>query len=424
MSNITFYVPEIKNAGAYVDDRGHYAGGYGWRGDRSLSNIKKIIVHHTVTNPSGNARKDVDYVYQIHHGSRGWGGIGYHFLITSEEKNGFAIVHEVGDIGSIRAHAINAKGLFGLPKDAGNVYFLGISIVGRFDQGAMPTQAQLRSLHYLIKELVEKEDARLPNLKSWSDVIGHKDVDYTACPGDWTKMKPLIQNFKEPSPDPVYIVKEGDKQLYKGTDQAKATDVYNKATTPGTTVKMTKDGKEVKSKTIPAIKYEIRFEEHNGETGTILWTGTNEANAKKTFETATGDGAKAGIYRLMKDDKEVEKREVFVEPVNVVQYAVELNGELKSVTAGETEEQAKSRYANLKKDAQKGLHGENALVTLISANQTVDKYGNSKQWMDLIDYYSKSYDDTIKKVEANYDEVMSNPLVKLALSISKLLKKK
>lgn len=207
MSNFPFYEPKLKDAGAFHDLRGRHGGGYGWRGSRPSNEIRKITVHHTVTNPRNNMLREVDEVAQIHKNHNGWGGIGYHFIISTEVVNGYAKVAYVGDVLSVRAHAINSKGLFGLTQNAGNYWFLGISIIGRFDQGAMPSSAQLKSLKLLISELLYQEDHRLPSLRSWDDVIGHKTTDYTACPGDWDRMKPLIMNTdvnngSTPKPDP------------------------------------------------------------------------------------------------------------------------------------------------------------------------------------------------------------------------------
>jgi hypothetical protein len=194
MSNFPFYEPTLQNAGAFHDLRSRHAGGFGWRGDRPSNQIKKIVVHHTVTNPKGNMLREVDEVAQIHLNSNGWGGIGYHIIISTETINGFAKVAYVGDVLSVRAHAVNSKGVLGFTQNAGNYWFLGISIIGRFDQGVMPSIEQLRSLKLVIEELLYHEDARLPSLANWNDVIAHKDVDYTACPGDWNRMKPLIMN--------------------------------------------------------------------------------------------------------------------------------------------------------------------------------------------------------------------------------------
>lgn len=208
MSNTAFNVPVLLNNGAWIDLRGRHKGGYGWRGDRALSNIKRVILHHTVTDRRGNALADIDYLKKLHIDVNGWGGIGYHIVITSEEVNGFAKVAYVGDIGSIRAHAVNSKGAYGITKNQGNVYSVGISIIGQL-QLYDPTEAQLRSLYEVCKELIFNENGRLTGLPDdYSRSIGwHRDMDSTVCPvkvdllwnrivNDWRPQTPEIPEWK------------------------------------------------------------------------------------------------------------------------------------------------------------------------------------------------------------------------------------
>jgi len=224
MSKTDFYAPLLLEKGAWLDWRGIYSGGYGWRGDRPLTSISKIVIHHTVTEPSKNAKTDVDLIEKIHVNGNGWGGIGYHFLITSEEVNGYAKVAYVGDIGSIRAHAPDSKGTF-CPKGTGNYYFLGISIVGKLHEVA-PTEAQKRSLNELCKELIYEEDTRLPLIRTWADVVGHWDVDPTACPGnkwDYTQIKNFTIKTIPVIEDPIMIA-EQQKQIEEMQSQLQAKD--------------------------------------------------------------------------------------------------------------------------------------------------------------------------------------------------------
>lgn len=203
MSNITFVVPKLTENKAWLDYRGQYPGGHGWRYDRALSTIKYAANHHSVTNPSFNAKKDVDSLWSIHKGN-GWGGIGYNFVITSEEVNGkdglrYAKVAYVGDIGSVRAHTPNVKGAFKLRSGYGNEDIVAACMIGMLHQ-KNPTEAQIRSAYWLYRELITQEGSRLPNLKgSISEKLkGHKDFDPTACPGDWAWQKDKIVKYKDP----------------------------------------------------------------------------------------------------------------------------------------------------------------------------------------------------------------------------------
>jgi len=214
-----FWVPKLKDAGAWVENRVAGNGGADWRGYRNLKTVSKIAIHHTVTNPLKNLSKEMSVVWNIHKNNR-WGGIGYNFLIGTEESKGYAKVAMIGDIASIRAHTPNNKGTGGIKAQYGNYYIIGISLVGLLHLN-MPTNAQLRSAHELCKELIYSENTRLPALKSWNDVWSHKNFDATACSGMWDKQKPLIikpPNAKsEPKPDPV--VNECEEQVKDLTDK-------------------------------------------------------------------------------------------------------------------------------------------------------------------------------------------------------------
>lgn len=151
--------------------------------------------------------KEVAVIWNIHKNRWGSGaGIGYNFIISSEEVNGYAKVMMIGDIASIRAHTPNLKGAYGVKARYGNTYIIGISMIGMLHK-YMPTDAQLRSAHELTKELIYNENVRLPKLKNWDDLRCHKDFDSTACPGMWDKYRHLITN------PPKLVDKE--EEMYK-----------------------------------------------------------------------------------------------------------------------------------------------------------------------------------------------------------------
>lgn len=203
MSNIAFYTPRLKDNGAWLDYRSQYPGGYGWRYDRALTKIKYAANHHSVTQPSGNAKKDVDQLWAIHKGN-GWGGIGYNFVITSEEITGkdglrYAKVAYVGDIGSVRAHTPNTKGAGGLKAGYGNEDIVAACMIGMLHQ-KNPTDAQIRSAYWLYRELITQEKSRMPNLYGSlnAKLQAHQTFDPTACPGNWAWQKDKIVKYTDP----------------------------------------------------------------------------------------------------------------------------------------------------------------------------------------------------------------------------------
>jgi N-acetylmuramoyl-L-alanine amidase len=129
---------------------------------------KRVIIHHS-------ASPDV-FASTIHgwHLNQKWSGIGYHFVIRA----GGAIE---------RGRPENTIGAHAGP--AGNVDSIGVVLTGNFEYDK-PTEAQLDSLVWLITQYLEP---RYGNL----DVIGHKDVMATACPGKnfpWAELRQRLED--------------------------------------------------------------------------------------------------------------------------------------------------------------------------------------------------------------------------------------
>jgi len=167
----------------FVDDRKRVWGdSFNWSFNRTLSQVKYLVIHHSVTspyifNPTGTVKREktwqeqVDEIASIHK-AKGWGGIGYHFVITSH-----GIVAYVGDIGTGRANVANH-----------NEKVIGINLVGDFTKH-LPTDIQINSAHDLCTYFLFNFPL-LTNINRWEDVIGHKDcaqvlgnTTVTACPG-------------------------------------------------------------------------------------------------------------------------------------------------------------------------------------------------------------------------------------------------
>lgn len=183
MADTSFYVPRLVKEGAWLDWRNRHTGGYEMYGVRDLSGVRYVANHHSVTQPTGNAARDVDTLANIHINGNGWAGIGYNIIVTSEVVNGFAKAAYVGDLATIRAHTPNTKGAFGLTAGYGNQYIIAVCVIGMNHQ-VMPTVEQLRTLKLINQELLWFEDERLPNLwNTWDDVQPHKVFDWTQCNG-------------------------------------------------------------------------------------------------------------------------------------------------------------------------------------------------------------------------------------------------
>lgn len=115
----------------------------------------RIILHHT-------AGRDlpIETIHEMHR-QRGWGGIGYHFLIRTD-----GLVFEGVPLPMRGIHAGRA-----------NADSIGIALTGNFEQHR-PSGRQLKSLERLVRYLrgLHPHWNNLP-------VLLHKDVSATLCPG-------------------------------------------------------------------------------------------------------------------------------------------------------------------------------------------------------------------------------------------------
>ena len=147
--------------------------------------IKKIIIHHTSTDEGKDLNGDKNIsiedveallraVYYYHAIFRGWGDIGYHYLIDPlgnvyEGRNGGDKV--------IGAHAYCA-----------NTGTIGISFIGNYSD-KLPATAALNAGVKLLGELSNLYDLRLAESSKWHgkdtrNLVGHRDYAATACPGN------------------------------------------------------------------------------------------------------------------------------------------------------------------------------------------------------------------------------------------------
>ncbi len=136
--------------------------------------IRKFIIHHTATTKNlDDPAAAIRSIYYYHAVTRGWGDIGYNYIIDREGN-----VYE-GRFGGEKVVAGHAKN--------NNVGSIGIAVLGNYENDDVPYPV-IKSLINLIgaKALLYNIDPdgvssfrgiRIPN------VIGHRDVNDTSCPG-------------------------------------------------------------------------------------------------------------------------------------------------------------------------------------------------------------------------------------------------
>ena len=159
----------------------HDPSGKEYRWPRRYSpEIRQLVVHHTAQKVDGDTRPTVERVralYEYHANGRGWGDIGYHYVIDEE--------------GQIYEGRAGGDYVVGGHVYCGNVGTIGIVMLGNFDT-ELPAHAQTNSLKWLLAELANRygldfEKQAVFHGKSMPVIVGHGDLIPTECPGYYVR---------------------------------------------------------------------------------------------------------------------------------------------------------------------------------------------------------------------------------------------
>ena len=157
--------------------------------------IEKVIIHHTVTdNRPVDPAAAVRAIYYYHAIQRGWGDIGYNFLI---DWNGNVYEGRYGGPTVVGGHALQY-----------NWGSIGIALLGDFTKVA-PSNAMLSSIARMIEVRAPNVDvttaADFVDLLAVPNLCGHGDVMPTACPGDQTRaLLPALRGIVAGT-GPIYL---------------------------------------------------------------------------------------------------------------------------------------------------------------------------------------------------------------------------
>lgn len=121
-----------------------------------LTSIENIMIHHTA-----HPTWDIYETHRYHQKINGWAGIGYNFFINTD-----------GTIFEGRGFNVGAGASGGY-----NYNSLHICFAGNFEN-TKPTEAQIQSGKELIQFLLNLIPQKL-------NILGHKDVGDTLCPGKY-----------------------------------------------------------------------------------------------------------------------------------------------------------------------------------------------------------------------------------------------
>ncbi len=153
--------------------------------------IKLLVVHHTagaVHSETRTGPERMRAIYQYHALNRGWGDVGYHYIIDEDGK-----IYEGRQGGDyvVGGHAY-----------CNNIGSIGIALMGNFDE-EQPSQVQTQSLQWLMKTLADKYRIDLNRNvmfhgKELPPIVGHRQLVPTDCPGTtlWGALDLIRKNVR------------------------------------------------------------------------------------------------------------------------------------------------------------------------------------------------------------------------------------
>jgi hypothetical protein len=155
------------------------------------NDVKFLAVHHTATSADlDNPRQAVRNIQYYHAVRRGWGDIGYNYVIDQQGN-----IYEGRDGGTdvIGGHSREI-----------NKVSVGISLLGNYQEKDVP-EAALKSLAKLLNSLADQYNLDVKDYdqyegRSYPVLGGHSDYSATSCPGIYGKsFLPILRDMVDSS---------------------------------------------------------------------------------------------------------------------------------------------------------------------------------------------------------------------------------
>ncbi len=159
--------------------------------------VKLLVVHHAALVVKDDPRPAVERVralYKYHALTKGWGDVGYNFLI---DENGKVYEGRLGGKYVVGGHAY-----------CNNVGSIGIVLMGNFEI-EQPSDAQVRGLQHLLSTLANeyhidtKKSVQFHGKKFDAPIVRHRDLLSTLCPGYYVAeaFGQIVKNVQNGKPD-------------------------------------------------------------------------------------------------------------------------------------------------------------------------------------------------------------------------------
>lgn len=147
--------------------------------------VSKIVIHHTAgTNNLDNPTQAIRDIYHYHAITRGWGDIGYNYIVDQQ--------------GNIYEGRYGGEGVIGAHSGAGNHGSIGIAILGNYQESEVPQDAIVKLSQFIYKKSkihdIATDGTSEFRGKDRPNIFGHRDIMATACPGEFLYNKiPVVR---------------------------------------------------------------------------------------------------------------------------------------------------------------------------------------------------------------------------------------
>lgn len=147
--------------------------------------VEKVIIHHTAT--TGNLddpAQAIRNIYYYHAITRGWGDIGYNYVVDTK--------------GNIYEGRAGGEGVIGAHAGPGNHGSIGISFLGDYEANEVPEAALVRASKFIYKKAkihgIDVGSSSEFRGKIRPNLFAHRDIMSTDCPGQYLYDKlPIIR---------------------------------------------------------------------------------------------------------------------------------------------------------------------------------------------------------------------------------------
>lgn len=136
--------------------------------------VTKVFMHHTATTKNlSNPKQAIKDIYYYHTVTRGWGDIGYNYIVDTK--------------GTVYEGRYGGEGVIGAHTGPGNNGSIGIAVLGNYDQTKVPDSV-MKSLTSLVAEKSKLHGIDANGFSKFrgensANILGHKDMMATSCPG-------------------------------------------------------------------------------------------------------------------------------------------------------------------------------------------------------------------------------------------------